>query len=552
MSKISENIKNLRLSNNMTQEKLAEKLSVTRQTVSCWENGKSEPDLDTIFKISDIFNTDITLLLNSEDAATVKTPTKNKINFYIIIPVFLAFILIASIFFLCKASDRHSVSSLKKYDPALPKNELILPELSGSLTIDTFYDYEQISKYAEEFTALYPKVKIIVNNINTYGNFDSYKKWIDTSLKNNCCADIIDMAQISSEKYSKQGLLCNFYNFIAEDSSFNEDDYYMNVLKANEYCGGLYSLPFYFYYDVAFISKPLLNEAGIKPPQKIDYKKTIEIYNKVIEYTDYTPKIAPGILKSSFWEKEFPLYYSFENGKADFNNLEFIEYLEKTKNIESTYNPQNGNTFWDKTRIVHTDEFMKEEYVFCEEDITAWDVLYFITEWENLYSPIPIVNSKGDFHFYTYQAEYAVTENCQNKELAWEFIKYCISEKPIPEKCNNENVKKYVLGNFHSRIPINVKNFYNSFHFQIKYDLEHEKNIINEIEKNDIKINSTSGKISDTIEQIHCWNKMINARSARQEFGDIIGNKMDEFYYTNLSAEEFSLYLQKTFENYFL
>jgi len=66
MSKISENIKNLRLSNNMTQEKLAEKLSVTRQTVSCWENGKSEPDIETLMKLSKIFDININELLNSE------------------------------------------------------------------------------------------------------------------------------------------------------------------------------------------------------------------------------------------------------------------------------------------------------------------------------------------------------------------------------------------------------------------------------------------------------------------------------------------------------
>ena len=66
MSKISENIKNLRLYNNMTQEKLAEKLSVTRQTVSCWENGKSEPDIETLMKLSKIFDININELLNSE------------------------------------------------------------------------------------------------------------------------------------------------------------------------------------------------------------------------------------------------------------------------------------------------------------------------------------------------------------------------------------------------------------------------------------------------------------------------------------------------------
>ena len=82
MNIVSENIKNLRLSNNMTQENLAEKLSVTRQTVSCWENGKSEPDIDTLMKIAEIFKTDINILLKSETYNNKeKTKTKKFVLF---------------------------------------------------------------------------------------------------------------------------------------------------------------------------------------------------------------------------------------------------------------------------------------------------------------------------------------------------------------------------------------------------------------------------------------------------------------------------------------
>ena len=42
MSNVSKNIYNLRILNNMTQEDLAEKMFVTRQTVSNWENGVSQ------------------------------------------------------------------------------------------------------------------------------------------------------------------------------------------------------------------------------------------------------------------------------------------------------------------------------------------------------------------------------------------------------------------------------------------------------------------------------------------------------------------------------
>ena len=47
MTSVGENIKNIRKKNNITQEELAEKLNVTRQAVSNWENGKTEPDIET-------------------------------------------------------------------------------------------------------------------------------------------------------------------------------------------------------------------------------------------------------------------------------------------------------------------------------------------------------------------------------------------------------------------------------------------------------------------------------------------------------------------------
>lgn len=46
----------MRKESKLTQEEFAEKLNVTRQTVSNWENDKSYPDLLTLIKISDTYN----------------------------------------------------------------------------------------------------------------------------------------------------------------------------------------------------------------------------------------------------------------------------------------------------------------------------------------------------------------------------------------------------------------------------------------------------------------------------------------------------------------
>ena len=55
---IGKNIKDLRIKSNLTQEELAEKLFVTRQTVSNYENGKSRPDVDMIVRIAELLNVD--------------------------------------------------------------------------------------------------------------------------------------------------------------------------------------------------------------------------------------------------------------------------------------------------------------------------------------------------------------------------------------------------------------------------------------------------------------------------------------------------------------
>ena len=49
---LNENIKNLRKSKGLSQEELAVKLNVVRQTVSKWENGLSVPDADMLIALS--------------------------------------------------------------------------------------------------------------------------------------------------------------------------------------------------------------------------------------------------------------------------------------------------------------------------------------------------------------------------------------------------------------------------------------------------------------------------------------------------------------------
>ncbi len=67
---LSENIKNIRESKGLSQEELAIKLNVVRQTVSKWERGLSVPDSEMLVVLSEELETPVSTLLGETVADT--------------------------------------------------------------------------------------------------------------------------------------------------------------------------------------------------------------------------------------------------------------------------------------------------------------------------------------------------------------------------------------------------------------------------------------------------------------------------------------------------
>ena len=60
---LNENLSKVRKDRGLTQEALASKLNVVRQTISKWENGTAVPDADTLCKIADALDVSVAELL---------------------------------------------------------------------------------------------------------------------------------------------------------------------------------------------------------------------------------------------------------------------------------------------------------------------------------------------------------------------------------------------------------------------------------------------------------------------------------------------------------
>lgn len=72
---IGEKILNLRKSRDMSQEALAEKLSVSRQTISLWETDQTQPTIENLIRLKDIFGVTVDKMLGEDDVIKTKHNT---------------------------------------------------------------------------------------------------------------------------------------------------------------------------------------------------------------------------------------------------------------------------------------------------------------------------------------------------------------------------------------------------------------------------------------------------------------------------------------------
>jgi len=76
--KFAEKIQNLRKSKNLSQEELAERLDISRQSVSKWESGLAMPEIDKLIMLSEIFGVTTDYLLKDGEPPCDATQTNTN------------------------------------------------------------------------------------------------------------------------------------------------------------------------------------------------------------------------------------------------------------------------------------------------------------------------------------------------------------------------------------------------------------------------------------------------------------------------------------------
>lgn len=74
---VGKQLKEARMAAKLTQEKVAEEVQVSRQTISNWENEKSYPDIISVIKLSDMYGISLDVLLKEDNINLVKHLEEN-------------------------------------------------------------------------------------------------------------------------------------------------------------------------------------------------------------------------------------------------------------------------------------------------------------------------------------------------------------------------------------------------------------------------------------------------------------------------------------------
>ena len=346
-------------------------------------------------------------------------------------------------------------------------------DLSGELTVKIFLQRTwavKIRLLADEFEELHPGVSISVDSDVGY---DEYKGLTDQerSVRENSFYTRIRTELLSGEAdyilfessgtmnitdFSRSGILEDLTPYIEKD--FEEGAFYTPVLKAFQVDGKQTMLPMAFSYSSVYFDRDLLHQIGVDPDsiESVTTTQLLDWYDQAREINPELRLFYSGPDKDYLFPLERTAFMDLNTGESSFDSPEFIDFLSRTSQIlneEPNLVPKavgrldigladDALTFQAGEEIDAEAKFWENAdplFVSLIEDAMPFFAVpgesvsergLFIKQYpfDNLAGPYLLSNSKGDVGVMSYET-FVVPTSMQNKELAWEFIKYCMSDR---------------------------------------------------------------------------------------------------------------------------
>lgn len=398
-------------------------------------------------------------------------------------------------------------------------SDAVTTETEGkkSLSMSLCWDFYYVEEAAEKFKALHPEFDI---NVTKYSNdYEKYTAQVSTALMAGTADDLLDGYGIDYKDSATVKLLADFYPLMKADPEFNEDDYFVNVFRAMEYQGGLYTFPTSFSYQMVAVN----SQAPDELQEKFDQHKFVSAFDLI----DIYKTAEAGYYMHDSFDALIALndasdsFFNMEKKTCDFNNPRFVSLLNDAK---AATEPEKmlGYTYGSNVYPPEEEATRSKKYLYQQFSADVYQ--YFLEFNEELMfgNPIPYANEEGSLLISPLK-NFCINEKSENKELAWEFIKFMATEQDTAED-------EYV---FIPSIPVNKGLF------EFKYRLELPSWIGTfENEYGWSVKGSAEEQIEKLIVKMHELNNMPMVSRNFEAFYDVVKESMENFSNGNLTAEQ--------------
>ena len=297
----------------------------------------------------------------------------------------------------------------------------VLPEMKGELTISCFVEQEFLATAADQFMDLYPDVTVTINVYNeTSGptSVEDYLTYLNTKIMTGKAEDIIFNSFLPVTKYSEMGVFEDLSRYISLTPEFSDEKYFMNVLQAAKVeSGEIYLIPYMARFDVVGFSDELLSEKiGVKNNlQSESFSERMNIAKELFRNTNKNNAFL--IMSNELSYANYLIADAFSEFVDVENKDVYIDLLKEVKELSES------NAFASDI------DFYNTEYYYaatCDYDVQA--AYYELDVQGGLSHSMPIADKEGNVATNS-NACVALNSASRNKDLAWEFIKYLLSEE---------------------------------------------------------------------------------------------------------------------------
>lgn len=400
------------------------------------------------------------------------------------------------------------------------------PEMKGTITVSSFFENEYLNAAAKQFMKKYPDVEVIINE---YGedivnpSEKDYQTLFNTKLMGGEAEDIVLNSFLPVAKYSEMGAFEDLSKYISQTPEMNDENYFMNVIKAAEQeNGNIYLLPYMARFDILDFDGALLEEQEnakktIKDKECIRFSEGTVLAEQLVKNTNrenaFLTMVSQVQCATRLIKDRLGEFVDIEKKEVHIDTAEYINLLNTVKEYE------------DAGYFVPEDMDFYNSQCFVAESLD-WDfqaAFWVVDQQSDSSYCMPIADKEGNVML---NANFCLMLNSSSghKELAWEFIKYLLSEEvqSLPSA---------------AAVPVNRKGFEKAVKRQ--YDFYYQSN-------------QGGGSLEDYRNTMVEWMEQINACDTLDtSLINLMEEENEKYFKGKQTDQETAKRLQGKLEQYF-